>query len=596
MPSTTLRNAVDTYADQTKPSTTFGDNRKLGLATGAAYAYLFFSTPVPAGAAVSSAMLTLYRAGAWSGTTVVSIQRLKEKLNTSHLNWNNKPDVVAGTPLTPSIPAGADAAPFTLDVTSILQAVANGSPWYGLRLSIDKALRYVSSSQGLSGLRPILTVTWSDAPTKPTRLSPTAGQKVSAVKPVLRFQFNDALGDTTLAAARVQVDDAADFVGAFDSGWIPTTDQLVDLAALTAPAYPGLAAGATAWWRVAARDGSGLESDWSNGAEFGYQPLGVVTILNPASGAPAYVSESTPPILWSFNKTQTRWRVFISSPTDPDTPLKNGDSGQRTGTETAWTVPKKVLTTPGPYRVTVQVWDNQPRQDDEWAEAATDFVVQDDPAVTKVAGLLATQPNQWPTVRLEWTRGTAPDSFTIARDGVELEDELLPGDALVSGTTYRWSGPGGKGWRSHTFAVRAKVNGDQSQPTSVAFTPKSRGIWLLDEARGLRVWIAGDDAGNWTEPEDAAEFAPLGGKSIMRRIMAVRNYEGELSGQLVDIYGRLARDYEADLRAMRDNPQRPVNLAVADFNLDVLLGDVQIIPTPNVPPSRLVTFAWWEVD
>lgn len=593
MPETTLRAAVDTWANQDRPTTNYVKARSLALLSGGAHAFMFFNRPTPLGAVVSKATLRLYYHRPWAGTATLSIHRLSEQMRSSRLNWNNRP-AVTGSAATASAPAGPEGQLVEVDVTDLMQAVADGAPWHGFRIitSATSTDRLVSV-EGTSRYRPTLEVEWSEEPHAPTNLAPSGGQAASTAKPLLRFQVTDLLGDTTLSAVRVQLGPTPDFVGAWDSGWVPSSLPQLDL---VDTAYPGITEAATVYWRAAVQDGAGLDSEWSDDASLTYVPHGTVIINNPAPGTSPYVADPTPRILWAFSGVQTRWQVEVSDAADPTVVL--ADSGERTTAETAWAVPAdKPLAGPGPYRVVVRVWDDVTRAaTDPYAELSRDFVMQDDPAVTPVAELAATQPEPWPGVLLTWTRGTAPDSFVIVRDGATLEADLLPEDALVSGTTYQYVDPGARVWHPHVWQVKAKVNEAQSDSPVVDLTPRTRGIWLLDETNNRRVWLAGEEGGSWTRPEDATTLTPIGGTYPVRRVQGLRKYEGSLAGQLVDGYGRTAAEYENDLYAMRKDSGQPVHLAVADMSLKVLLGNVQTAPTTHIPPSRIVAFDFWEVE
>jgi len=592
MPDVTLRGAVDTWVNQARDSKNFNGTRQLGMALNTAYAFLYFNRPMPLGAVVTSAKLRVYHSQSWSGTTTITAARLAEPLKAARVTWNKRP-LVTGASASVTDTGGPQGKLVELDVKPLLQAVADGAPWHGFRLSTSGSMRKVFSSEGPSAYRPTLTVEWSEAPQAPTGLTPGAGKAVAVPKPLLRFRFTDKLGDTTLSAVRVQVASNDTFSGAWDSGWVTSDMPELDLSATS---YPGIPSGGTVYWRAQVRDGAGLESTWSDDAAISYEPPGTVSVLNPPPGAGSTVADPTPRIVWSFSGTQRRWQVLILDANDPTVEI--ADSGEQSGTDTAWTPPdKKALRGTGPYRVLVRVWDDKNRDASAgYAESApVDFTVVNDPTVAGVVGLAASQPNPWPGVVLTWTRSSAPDSYVVVRDGITLEPELLPEDALVSGTSYRWVDPGARTWRPHTWQVKAKVNGKQSNSVSVTHTPTTRGIWLLDEANGRRVWLAGSDQGSWTRPEDASSIAPLGASQSVRRVQGTRNYEGSISGQLVDAHGRSAASYEADLEAIR-KAGKPVQLAVADLNLRVLLGNVQTAPTQHIPPSRLVAFDFWEVS
>jgi hypothetical protein len=520
------------------------------------------------------------------------VQMLTSQLQASRVNWNNRP-TVGGQIITTRAGAGGDNTLVELDVTPFMQQVADGAAWHGVRITIDRDLRYVTSSDGPSHQRPQLYVAWSEAPHAPTSLSPN-GQVVTVAKPVVRFQVFDNLGDTTLAGGHVQADfNNTDFVDAlWDSGWVPIGSAQVDLAATS---FPGLADGQGMYWRVQVQDGAGLVSPWSDIAFTARQPKGTVTINNPPAATPV-VSDPTPPILWSFAPgVQAQWQVYVVNPADPSRVLAN--SGVRTGGEVAWTLPEGVVVNQADtYRVFVRVWDNVPRDPtDAYSESYRDFTYVDDPNVGAVTALQMNQPNPWPGMFISWQRATVPDSFVIERDGHVVVPDLLPQDCYVGGTSYRYVDPQAKCWQGHTWQVKAKVNGRVSESATLTAIPTLRGIWLMDESRGLHVWIAGADGGTWTRPEDASVIAPIGSRKVIRRVQGMRNYEGSLSGQLVDGYGRTALQYQDDLEVIRNRPELPVVLAVADYSLRVVLGNINFAPTLHIPPSRLVSFDFWEV-
>lgn len=322
------------------------------------------------------------------------------------------------------------------------------------------------------------------------------------------------------------------------------------------------------------------------------------SIVAPPSGT--VLSDPTPPFLWTFaGATQKAWQVLVVDPADPSEVI--ADSGKQTGTDVAWTPPSKKLTGDGPYRVKVRVWDTVDREYTpgayNFAEATRDFTMAPDGSVTGVTGLTATQPDvSKPRIKLTWTRPSAPDRYVVRRDGVVIEDSLLPEDALDTGTTYEFEDDEPRVNRSHTWKVQAVVNNKASDSDTVTAVPKQRGIWLLDKGLSLEVWIAGQEGGTWVKPEEASVFAPVGGRNVVRRIQGRRGYEGSLSGPLVDQYGKTAAQWETDLMAMRDRPTRAVVLALGDLSITVILGNVTTYPLPNhSPPIRVASFDFWQV-
>ena len=605
MPEATMRNAADTYIAAAYPSTNYAAARRIALSGTTVFSFVYFSQPVPRNAIVTSAKLRLFYDSPWTTSTNITVQRTNALYSISRITWNN-PVGSGGTATTPkTAPAGPAGTMIEIDVTGIMQTVANGGFWSGLKIfSSVPGTRWLTSAEGTSAWRPQLYVAWSEAPHAPTNLGPDGNDAVSMAKPTLRFDVLDTLGDTTIAAVQVQTSATSSFTApAFDSGWVTTGDPELDLSTLTAPAFPGLTEGQSIYWRVRVKDGAGLASAWSGDAQLRRVSKGTLTILSPnPADVPPYVAEATPPIVWKYTgHTQVQWKVTVArQEVTRANPVSAVGSGKVTSTETQWTVPKGFINDIGPYQLTVQVWDDVDRDPyDAYAQQVLDFEMHTDPTVPPVTALAATQPGPEPSVVLTWQRATAPDSFTIVRDTKVIDSLVLPEESLVSGTSYRFTdaggryAPGGWAWNEHTYEVRAVVNGKQSTSSVVKITPKLRGIWLIN-SRGT-VWLAGDDDGSWIEPEDATTLAPVESPKAVRLIQGVRNYEGSLAGQLIDAHGRTMADYEATLQLMRAHPTEAVRLAVADYSLHVILGNIQFAPTRHIPPSRLVTFDFWEV-
>lgn len=593
MPSVVLRNATDTMAIQVRPSTNYAGATTMHVQSGLRLGYIHFARAAPLGAVITSAKLRLYYGSTWTGTATIRLQRIAQAWAVSRLNWNNGP-ALTGAAVDVSAPAGPPGTLLEFDVTAHMQAVSDGGAYHGFRISsLSATNRAIVSAQGTSAYRPTLEVEWTEAPGAPTTLAPSGNRAVSTNKPTLRFDYSDRLGDTSLAAVQVQISATADWATAWDSGEVAASTPELDLTTTT---YPGLADLASTYWRVRVKDGAGLWSEWSDDEQFRRDDLGTVAITNPPA---AVVSEPTPPFIWTFTGgVQRAWEVLVLDAADPSRVV--ADSGERTGTEVAWTPPANKLTGTGPYRLVVHVWDTVDRETTPgaptYAEATRDFTITPDATVTGVTGLAVTQPaNDRPRMVLSWTRATAPDRYVVRRDGVVVA-EVLPEDALVSGTSYEYSDDLAQPWHEHTWQVQAIVNNAASPSSVVTGTPRQRGIWLLDEGRGLEVWLAGQEGGSWAIGEEASVFAPVGGRNVVRRVQARRGYEGTLAGPLVDAQGRTAAQHETDLMAMRAEPDRPVTVALGDLSILAILGDVTTYPLPqHVPPVRMAQFAFWQV-
>src|SRR5215216_4362418 len=103
--------------------------------------------------------------------------------------------------------------------------------------------------------------------------------------------------------------------------------------------YPGLADGASIFWRIRFQDAAGLWSTWSDSVDFKRDDKGTFALSNPPSGTPT-VTDATPPITWSLTgETQAAYQISILTPTNP---VPVWTSGKITSTAVSFTLPEGV--------------------------------------------------------------------------------------------------------------------------------------------------------------------------------------------------------------------------------------------------------------
>lgn len=225
--------AHDTWVTSGDPSKPNAGTTGLRLQDTDKYAYLMFAKPFRQGQTVVSATLHVYTKGAWSGTTQVTAQRAADSWNASRTNYNNKPGVT-GTTASLSQGSPANNQEFAIDVTALMQSVANGAKWFGFRLSTAASTDRILWSANAPHHKPWLEVVWSEAPEQPTDLSPAGGQAVSLDKPTVSARYRDNDESTELAALQVQVHTSNAFTDpGFDSGQVAATEPELDLSAFT---------------------------------------------------------------------------------------------------------------------------------------------------------------------------------------------------------------------------------------------------------------------------------------------------------------------------------------------------------------------------
>lgn len=593
-----LQNGNDTYVNSSSPSLNYSGSTQLvvkGAGTALFYSYIYFARPFPLGATILSATLRLYQVSAETVTHTVTVRRLTSLgWSLSGTNYNNRPaSTTTGQVAVTKAFATPIGTEWAFDLTTMMQLVADGTAWAGLQIlnNIDDYL-YLGSTQHPT-YKPVLEVTWSDAPDMPTSLSPSGNRAVSLAKPTLRFDFTDVSGSTQLANVQVQVNATNVWTApTFDSGTVAATVPQLDL---TTTAYAGLAVAASTWWRVRVQDGAGLWSPWSVGAQFQRQNDGTLTITNPpVSGL---ITEPTPPITWTFTgTTQAAWQVYITPAASTSTILHN--TGKVAGTALSYTLPAGVLKDDSSYMVFVRVWDTVSREatpgDTAWVEASRAFTYSYDATVAVVTSLASTDLAPVPGVTLTWARATAPDSFAIRRNGVIIASNLLPGTLSTGGTNYAYTDRAGDPYKANTWRVDAIVNGktSQSSPT-VTRTLRPSGIWLQDPARGIAVRLLGRDAGTWTMGEVAETYTPVGGTKGVRVTQALRGYEGSISGMIVAGATSVAQQV-ADLMLLKQSPGQPYLLTTSDFTISVVIGNVVAAPIPLPDQQKAVSFDFWQ--
>lgn len=597
MTSATVRSGFDTWLGSEKPTTPHPQSHSLLLRGSGAWgrALLYFKNPAPQGATVLSATLRVYTRSTSSGARTLHLRRVTSGWKVSSATWEDRPTYTTDGQVTKSVDSLPPATPLDFDVTALVQTMTNGAPNYGFQIDSSASAYHALASMERGGtLKPTLTVEWSDAPTKPTTLNPSDGT-VSETAPTVQFDYTDVSGDTALTAVQVQVEPGdGGTIPSFDSGSVLTSVPELDL---SSTAFGGLVEGEEALWRVRVQDGAGLWSEWSDFTAMTYRPKGVLTVTDPTGGV---VYETTPPVLWSLTG-QTAYQVLVFDDADPTRPLH--DSGRRASTTTAYTIPTGVLKDGRLYTVEVRGWDEHVERAatpgaPTYSSASASFVVTDDATVSGPDTLTATA-DETPFVVLEWTRGTAPDSWTLYEDGLPIVADLSPADTLVSGSTYRYSHAGARPGVEHTYSVRAVVNGRMSPPgpTDTA-TPNPVGIWLVDPSDGLHVTLWGDDEGTWNMADDATVHAPINSTEVVRIVSGMRGLDGSLSGALMEGFGKTFEEQQADLYTLKARPTARLRLVASDVNIEALVGNVRVAPRPVSRRGRVVkavSFDFWQV-
>jgi hypothetical protein len=616
MASSTLRTALGTTVSNAAgdQSRNFEYLTRVGLRAGglgSTIGYLYFSlAAIPRGAVVSSAKLYLYSdSSAQAGAITLSLKRLRQTVSMTKVTYTTRPTALYGDAARTVTKTGPVAAgtEWMVDVTPHVQSVANGDAWYGWQLTanFNPIAWFNKSNHPNSVQRPRLELTWTVPPTAPTGLRPGGGRAVSLPSPRVAATYTDVGADNALAAVQVQTNATNVWTApSWDSGVVLTSSPELDLA--TQGTFVGLASGEMRWWRMRCQDANGLWSAWSLAESFKRDLKGAVTILNPQQSPNNYVTESSPPITWSFTgETQTAYQVNIA---DPATGRVLYSSGKITGTATALTLPPTALTGAAGtlYNLRVIVWDSKSREttpgDPAWTDASLDFTFALSASTPPTTNLVLTSGEPRPRVTLTWQRGTFPDSYSIMRNGVVIASGLSPSELAPggTGTSFTWVDRNPLPQTAATYQALAVVNGQASAGNSTAtITLTSLGIWLADNTRANEVVLFGREARSWTYGEESEVLSVLGGSEVSVVTHSQRGLEGTVQGTLQhgSAIGEnvTAKAYRDALLRIKRNPGQQCWLTLHDSTIPVVVRAINITPRALPQPVYDVSFEFYEV-
>lgn len=568
-----IKTGVDTWVAQANPTANHGDSRYLQAQSGNARILLAMPLAIPAGAVILEATLSA-RARLDLAAQTWTVQSLSAKWTPKSARWATPG--VTGPTTSVAIGATAAGARFSIDVTDLVQLVADGAPNYGWRISTNHSSsrqRLYAFDSGAPAWE--LRVSYSVPAQVPTGLSPEG--VVGIAKWVCSV---DGVDD--LAAIRVQVD--ADATGSpdFDSGWVSTTLPTLDLATT---AYAGLADGASTWWRAATRTTDGGESGWSDWVQVTRHVKPTLVMDNPVG---AYVSSPTATIaahLTPAGDEDAIWNVVI----------RDAATGQRYnssligGAELALTLPLKwggqtVLPHDGPYTLQVRAQDRRDRVaspgDPTYVEELIEFTVGTDPEAAIPTMVWAHQEGESPNVRLRWTTGAADlEGFFIFRDGVAVAWLDDPDVLEVADYTYEWVDVEASPNTTHAYAAVSQYDGGWSARSGeVEATAVVEGVWL--QSRYGQVCLYGTDIGGFKQRDKRETYDLPYSPNVVSIITAIGGFSGGFSG---DIDSR--QDVAAArvvLEEIRQHPETPVRLSWGTAGAWVYLESLSVAPAPEM--------------
>lgn len=606
MGQATTRNAFDTYVNSVYPDKNYFESSTLRVRSGQRLGYISFAQPFKDRSTIVKAELVLHTVGdlaAASRSVTVKRQGQRDALY-KRLTWNNKPAAHSDGVTVTKTTALAGGAEWVFDVTAHVQKWADGADFDGWEISTTSTsdLAFYSSdstSSWAARLEPELRVTVADEPDAPEDLAPSGNRVVGESKPVLRWSQLDVNGDTSIVAARVQVDNVVTFADPdFDSGEQPVDDASMNLATLTSPAFPGLPSdGTSRFWRVQVKDRAGPWSDWSAPVSMRYLPKGTLTLVSPSAATPK-VSDPTPPVTWSLaGATQRAYRLEVQRrhKTTTWSWFDVWDSGKVTAGTTTVTLPKGVLAYDDrTYKVRLTVWDTMDRQTTPTSPAAyvleREFFFNDDAATTPTATIAVSQDGLWPFVLVRWTTTSVPDRSIISRDGeilADLDAADLPRLRQADGS-YVWTDRAPVPGRKSTYTVRPLSNGKMGWGNpSASITPDIKGRWLLTD--DFVVFVAGKDQ-DLSMVEVATDHERLGDRPAVRVVQGLKGWSGSVTGALVRTQTGTSLDAVSAatwrdrlMRIKRD--QLRATFVAGDISIPVTVKDISA-PPRSIPRDR----------
>lgn len=584
-----VTNGLDTYASQKTPNKAFYTDTVMRVNAGANgnRAYIYFTRPFPLGVTIISAKLTLTQYQAHSGSTTVGVQRAGSAWSQNTLTWNKQPSL-AGSVVNVVKGSTANGTKWEFNLTSDMQAVSNGSPWYGLRIITNSAaqLMFHAMQSGTVAGRPVLEIVWSDAPDQPDNLQPAGGRAVSKTKPTFSFNYNDPSGEDGIQSVQVQVATTSALLTAntpdvWNPGAIAINSASIDS---DAQGMSALTNGSTYWWRVRVTDDSGQTSAWSLPESFAVQAKAVLAAT--VDGGTDMRSQ-IPTVSWTFTgQTQKHYQIIVLR-TD-DTLEKVWDSGKLTSSSTAVTLPLGVVKRDDDqFQFVIRVYDNLSRQagpnDPVYVEQIIDSNVAYDSGTAGVDTLGGASDPVFPYYHLLWTDDTDADWYQVQRR-ILGETAWTYGSELLDPDEHTTANPDEFSYDDHGAAMYKDFEwrivpiraGKQSQTNPATNGRVRRLAPMLMTPDKTKVIAFANAERDRTTGDIQDLVAVLAGPPVLFT-QYIGGDQGHLEGILADNFlaGYSGKQMFEWLKWFRKNPGIPLKLFIADESLDVAIYNVE---------------------
>lgn len=572
----------DTFIQYVNPTVTHAGDRFPAVKSGAFEPVVFMPLAMSriGGLTIISATLSAPAQSSWVAQTLTA-QAIAGAWDVATVNKPILDDLgVVGATATVATGALAAGVRWEMDITALVQAIADGQANYGWKITTDQSTDKSTLRGFDSGFASwVLHLEVSDVPAAPTQLSPAG--IIATGAPIITVDETD-----DMAAINVQVD--ADATGSpdFDSGWVATTTPQLDL---SATAMTPIANNATTNYRARTKLTDGAISEWSDWVE-------ITRVDQPAIVVDSYDLTPTPRIqahLDPAGDADTRWQVIVTDPDDPSVWLY--DSGDAlTGAALDHTIPltqngSATLPADGDYGIKIRALDRY----DRVATAGVPTTVRTSVTaslatagtVTAPTSLTATAASSgYPDVTVTWTSAASPDQFVILRDGVYL-DVVDPDDYLTGTLTWTYIDTTADPSVSHSYAVRAKgdVSGVQkmsaNSPTDDV-VPVTEGVWIRSTFGDVQ--LRSPDYSGLKQADKRQTFVMPYRSDNVDIITAVGGFEGPVTGNLFSGFGQDVDTARAILEQLRQKPATEVRLAWGTQNRPGTLRGLSVKPHPQI--------------
>lgn len=597
MTTAVVKAGSDSWIDSVNTTKRHGDDDFLKVKSGEKYAMVYLANPAPHGTtAGTGTVLRLTAKGASTGSRTITAALLSRGWDEGKVHYPGPTVLTTPAAATVSIGTLADGDHVDIPVDAHIQSIIDGTQQFGWQIATSSTTAHQFYAFGNGNKSPRLIVNYDFGPPRPIGLSPAG--TISVAKPRVKFDAGELAGAGGILSLRVQIDPAPTVATdgswtspAWDSGTVISTVPELDLSTTS---YPGLSNGSTTKWHVGVLGSDGTWA-WSLPATITRTNFPTLTITNPQASPNNYVTETTPPMTWTFT-TQAAFQVQIYL---ASTGALLYDSTKKAGTDQSFTLPANVIKTAGEnYTVKVTTWDTVTNRvaGDASVTTSRTFTYTPQNTVTPATTVTATQIGRSPGVTITATRGTAPDAWQLEVDGKVLKSDIDPADSLVTSGTWAFDYWSATAFTPHVYKLVPVVNGVAASggPTAT-LTTRIAGAWLVDAVNGNRFNLL-EVSHSLAYAEDA-EVTPKSGQSFTRKTTSMRGLEGEVNGILVeasDFDSRTLAQQLADLFAIKGGAfGRLLRWAYADMNIRVLAGAISPAPSTEYReniPQRAVSY------